>query len=547
MELHGHGVGTRTAIGCAVRMPHPLPEPADSAFTGDVAAEQQRAAEAFDAVRAELAERSAAAEGSLRDVLEAQSMMASDPSISKLVNDAVAGGKTAERAVFESFAQYAELLKSMGGYMAERATDLGDVSQRIRARIAGVPAPEVPVRDEPFILVAVDLAPADTSKLDLDRVLAFVTRDGSPKAHTGIIAAEKGLPAVVAVAGADDIEEGAMLVVDAAAGIVIVDPSEAQIADAQAAIERQRAIASAPAEPGVLADGTAVQILANVGKPADAARAVELGAEGVGLFRTEFLFLDRDVAPSYEQQLADYVEMMTPFAGKKVVARVLDAGADKPLPFLNDAIEANPALGMRGIRILKVREQLLRDQLTALRDAAAQTGAKLWVMAPMISEASESVYFTELAREIGVEVAGSMIEVPSAALLCEQVLESSDFVSVGTNDLTQYTLAADRVLGTVASFQDPWHPSVLRLLKLIGDAGEATGKPVGVCGEAAADPQLAIVLVGLGVRSLSMAPPAFAEVRVALKSVTLEQARAAAKRALAAHHGAEARELAFPA
>lgn len=541
MKLQGFGVGSRVAIGPAVRMPAPLPEPEDAAFRGDVATEQERAAASMAVVQADLAARAEKADGSLKEVLDAQSMMAADPSIAQMVNDAIESGKTAERGVFESFASYAATLKALGGYMAERVTDLNDISQRIRAHLSGVPVPEVPRRDEPFILVAIDLAPADTSRLDLDKVLAFVTRDGSPKAHTGIIAAEKGLPAVVAVAGADDIVEGQQLIVDAGQHLVIVDPTEQDIVVARAEQQRQAEIEAAPLSPGVLADGTPVALLANVGKPADAQVALDHGAEGVGLFRTEFLFLDRDEAPSKEQQVADYTALLAPFAGKKVVARVLDAGADKPLPFLNDAAEANPALGMRGIRILREKEHLLREQLEALRDAQAATGAELWVMAPMVADAADSEYFTGLAREVGLPVAGSMVEVPSAAVVAEQVLASSDFVSIGTNDLTQYALAADRVLGSVASYQDPWHPAVLRLISMIGVAGQQTGKPVGVCGEAAADPRLAVVLVGLGVMSLSMAPPALAGVRAMLKEYTLEQAREIAARVLQASSAAGAR------
>jgi phosphotransferase system enzyme I (PtsI) len=543
MELHGFGVGTRIAIGNAVRMPDPLPIPDDVPLKGDVAAEQERAKAAIKLTQAQIAARAEEAEGALKEVLDAQSMMAADPSIEQLVSDAIAGGKTADRAVYESFQQFAETLKAMGGYMAERATDLGDVSQRIRAQLAGVPAPEVPQRDEPFILVAVDLAPADTGKLDLDKVQAFVTRDGSPKAHTGIIAAEKGLPAVVAAAGADDIPEGALLVVDAGTGQVIVGPTKFQLDEARAKQREQDEIAAAPIAPGALADGDPVQLLANVGKPADSQPAVDLGAEGVGLFRTEFLFLDRTTPPTKDEQVEVYTSLMRPFAGKKVVARVLDAGADKPLSFLNDAAEANPALGMRGIRILRERENLLRDQLAALAEAGEQSGADLWVMAPMVADAADSEYFTAVGREYGLRVVGSMIEVPSAALLAEQVLRTSDFVSIGTNDLTQYTLAADRVLGTVANFQDPWHPAVLRLIAETGRAGVATGKPVGVCGEAAADPRLAVVLVGLGVKSLSMAPPALAGVRYILQKYTREQARQAAARVLEAASADEARDL----
>jgi phosphotransferase system enzyme I (PtsI) len=227
-----------------------------------------------------------------------------------------------------------------------------------------------------------------------------------------------------------------------------------------------------------------------------------------------------------------------------VVARVLDAGADKPLSFLNAAHEENPALGLRGIRALRASEHILRDQLTALANAQAATEARLYVMAPMIADAEETEYFVSLGRELGLRIVGAMAEVPSIAVLADQVLEIADFVSIGTNDLTQYTLAADRQLGSVAAMQDPWHPAVLRLIKMLGDAGARAGKGVGVCGEAAADPALAVVLVGLGATSLSMSASAIADVRAELLTVTLDEARARADRALGARSAAEARSLA---
>ncbi|MFA4841552.1 MAG: putative PEP-binding protein, partial [Agrococcus sp.] len=285
----------------------------------------------------------------------------------------------------------------------------------------------------------------------------------------------------------------------------------------------------------------------NVGSPKDAAKAVELGAEGVGLFRTEFLFLDSDTAPTVEQQTASYTELLAAFPGKRVVARVLDAGADKPLSFLGAAHEENPALGLRGIRALRASEHILRDQLTALANAQAATEAQLYVMAPMIADAEETEYFVSLGRELGLRIVGAMAEVPSIAVLADQVLEIADFVSIGTNDLTQYTLAADRQLGSVAALQDPWHPAVLRLIKMLGDAGARAGKGVGVCGEAAADPALAVVLVGLGATSLSMSASALADVRAELLTVTLDEAKARAERVLTAKSPAEARELAAPA
>jgi phosphotransferase system enzyme I (PtsI) len=223
---------------------------------------------------------------------------------------------------------------------------------------------------------------------------------------------------------------------------------------------------------------------------------------------------------------------------------MLDAGADKPLAFLNDAHEENPALGLRGLRALRASEDILREQLTALAEADAATDADLWVMAPMVATVEETRYFTDLAREYGLKTAGVMVEVPAAALLADRVLAHADFASIGTNDLTQYTMAADRMLGSVAGFQDPWHPAVLRLVREVGAAGAALGKPVGICGEAAADPLLAVVLVGLGATSLSMAPAALADVRQTLLGRTLGEAKQLAEAALAADDAASARAAA---
>jgi len=547
MDLHGVGVGRGVAVGPILRMPDPLPEPKDAKHGGDAAAEFAAVESSLAAVAADLTAKGEKAGGAAKEVLEAAAMMAQDPTLVDDVKARIEAGTTGERAVFDAFAAFQEILIGMGGYMAERATDLGDVAQRIIASLRGVPAPGVPSSDEPFILVAPDLAPADTALLDLSKVLGLITRDGGPTSHTAILARSKSIPAIVGVTGALDLVDGTVIIADAASGAIAVDPSADAIADARARIEERAAAASAPITDGALSDGTKVPLLANLGSPKEAAAAVELGAEGVGLFRTEFLFLDSSTAPTVEDQTTQYTELLSHFAGKKVVVRALDAGADKPLSFLNDAHEENPALGLRGLRALRASEQILRDQLTALVNAQNATEADLWVMAPMVSDADETEYFVSLGKELGLKTVGVMAEVPSLAVLADQVAEVSDFVSIGTNDLTQYTLAADRMLGSVASYQDPWHPSVLRLVKLLGDAGKAAGKPVGICGEAAADPQLAVVLVGLGATTLSMTPAALADVRAELAGVTIEDARRKATAALAARTASAARTAAAEA
>jgi phosphotransferase system enzyme I (PtsI) len=539
--LQGVGIGRGLGIGPVIRMPDPLPEPSDTPSALDADAEKVRAAGALAATAVDIRLRGERAGGSARDVLDAQAFMAEDPTLKEDVNARIDTGRTAERAVFEAFAAFRDLLTSMGGYMGERATDLDDVSQRVVAHLQGVAAPGVPDPDHPFVLVARDLAPADTALLDLDKVLALITSDGGPTSHTAILAREKSIIAVVGAQGALSLEDGETVIVDASTGVVTVNPSESERSAAEATLASRASAPVVPVGPGALADGTKVPLLANLGAVDKLAAAVEKGAEGVGLFRTEFLFLDSDNAPTVAQQQADYQTLFEAFPGKKVVVRALDAGADKPLSFLNDEPEENPALGLRGLRALRAHESILRDQLTAIANAAAATTAEVWVMAPMVSTVEETRYFVGLAKELGLSTAGVMVEVPAAALLADRILADADFASIGTNDLTQYTLAADRLLGSVASFQDPWHPAVLRLVGEVGRAGATLGKPVGICGEAAADPMLAVVLVGLGATSLSMSPAALADVRAELSRFTKDQAIEFAELALSANSAVEAR------
>ncbi len=543
-ELRGVGIGLGVAQGPVARMAEPLPAPEDVTSSLSQEEELTRVREAVAAVARELEERGAQAGGAARDVLEAQAMMAEDPSLDQEVATRVAAGKTGEFAVFDAFATFRDTLAAMGGYLGERAADLDDVAQRVIARLRGLPAPGVPDPGHPFVLVAKDLAPADTALLDLEKVLALVTTEGGPTSHTAILAREKSIVAVVGVAEAVGLSDGEQVIVDAAKGVVTTEPTADELSQAQNRADARKNAAAAPITPGALADGTAVPLLANLGKPGGAAEAVELGAEGVGLFRTEFLFLSSAQAPTVEEQTKAYTELLEAFPGKKVVVRALDAGADKPLAFLNDAHEENPALGLRGLRALRASEDILKEQLTALAQADAATDADLWVMAPMVSTVEETEYFVTLARDFGIKTAGVMVEVPSSAIMADKVLAHADFASIGTNDLTQYTLAADRLLGSVAAFQDPWHPAVLSLVKATADGGKTNGKPVGICGEAAADPLLAVVLVGLGAATLSMAPTALADVRATLLQYTRDDAERIAAAALAASDAASARTAA---
>lgn len=540
MVIKGVGIGRGVAVGPVIRMAAALPEPSDAPRADSVSAESEieRVTKSLALVNADLNRRAEEAangdEGAKQaaPILQAIAMFASDPALAQSINTLIEQGKTAERAVLEGFGAVEEMFKAIGGYQGERAADLHDVGQRVIADLMGVPAPGVPVSDTPFVLVAEDLSPADTAGLDLDKTLAIVTSQGGPTSHTAILARARGIVAVVSAAGADDLKNGETVIVNAAESTITTEPSDERVAAAEAAKAKAAKAKELRGKPGATKDGYHIPLLANVGKPSDGKTALEYGAEGVGLFRSEFLFIGNAEPPSVEEQTKAYAELLAQFPGKKVVIRMLDAGADKPLPFLTPEDEPNPALGLRGLRTLRTHMNVLEGQLKALAAADAQTDADLWVMAPMVADAHEAAYFVKLGKSFGLKKVGVMAEVPSIALMADQVAKVADFVSIGTNDLTQYTLAADRTLGSVANYQTAWHPAVLRAIKLIADAGNANGMPVGVCGEAAADPDLAVVLTGIGVNSLSMTPVALDDVRAELAGVTLEEAQEKAAKAL---------------
>lgn len=542
MVITGVGIGRSMASGEVLCMAPALREPEDVARSEAISIEDAKTSvqNALNAVNKDLNQRAEAAlkatdEGTKKaaPIMQALAQMASDPALISAIEAGISAGKTAERATWEGFAQFEDMLRNLGGYMAERAGDLHDVGQRVIASLLGVEAPGVPESDSPFVLVAKDLSPADTASLDLSKVQAIVTIDGGPTSHTAILARARGIVAVVGAHDASQLKNHQMVVVDAANNQVISDPSEEEIERVKKSRERLSRARELRGLLGGTEDGHMIPLLANVGKPSDAQIAHEYGAEGVGLFRTEFLFIGNEKPPSVEEQTEAYTKLLSQFEGKKVVIRLLDAGADKPLPFLTPEDEPNPALGLRGLRTLRQHMDVLDGQLEALARADAATNADLWVMAPMVADEHEAAYFVKLGKSKGLKKVGVMAEVPSIALVADEVAQVADFVSIGTNDLTQYTLAADRTLGSVSNYQTAWHPAVLRAIKMIADAGNAHGMPVGVCGEAAADPDLAIVLVGLGVNSLSMTPVALDEVRAELMQTTFAQAQAQAREALA--------------
>lgn len=535
-ELHGTPVVPGVAYAPALVVHTEVPQEAIAAFQRRELTEQA-ALDAYDgavnAVAGRLSGRADSASGPAAEVLAATAGLARDSGLRGAVGSRLANGDGLIAGVSAAIGQFVTTFEQLGGVMAERTTDLRDIERRVIAELVGVPEPGVPVPEHPVVLIADDLAPADTAALHAEVIAALVTEHGSPIGHTAIIARQLGIPCVVAVSGVMSLAEGTSLLVDGSAGTITAGPDRDVAARKVDEADRRRRALAEWTGPGQTSDGHRVRLLANVQDGETARVAAEAEVEGVGLFRTELCFLDRSEEPSVGEQAAIYAEVLRAFGPlRRVLIRTLDAGSDKPIGYATRPHEPNPALGVRGIRLSSDNPGLLYRQLEAIAVAAAETETAPQVMAPMVATVAEARTFAEKVRELGLE-AGAMIEIPSAALLARQLLDELDFVSIGTNDLTQYTMAADRMAGDLAELTDPWQPAVLALVAATAEAGTRVGKPVGVCGEAATDPRLAAVLVGMGITSLSMAPVAVPAVGVELAALTLSQCEQSAVAALA--------------
>jgi multiphosphoryl transfer protein len=441
-------------------------------------------------------------------------------------------------------------------YLQARADDLTGVARQVVAAITGAAA--TGTLSASGIVVAADLTPADTASLDRELALGIATAAGSPTSHSAILARSLGIPAAVGLGeGLLSVPEGTELLLDGDAGTVHVEP-DAELAGEykRRSAERERAAQSAraaAAEPAVTLDGRRIEVVANIGSPDDVPAAIENGAEGVGLLRTEFLFLERDSMPSEDEQVAVYTSIARGLQGRPLILRTLDVGADKPLPYLPQRPEANPFLGVRGIRLALEQPELLETQLRAVLRTAAEYPLK--VMFPMVATLEEYRQAKAMLADVraGLERAGAptpeeldvgvMIEVPAAALAAEQFAPEVDFFSLGTNDLTQYTMAAERGNASVAGLADGLHPSVLRLIGTLAEAANGHGKWAGVCGELASDPVAVPVLIGLGIAELSANAPAIPAVKQAVRAIDSEAARDLAEHAVELSSAAEVRKL----
>ncbi|OEC33636.1 phosphocarrier protein FPr [Pseudomonas cuatrocienegasensis] len=490
-------------------------------------------------------------EASVRDIFVTHQAMLRDPALREDVDARLAQDLSAEaawNAEIEAAAQQQEALHD--ALLAERAADLRDIGRRVLARLCGVEAPREP--DEPYILVMDEVAPSDVASLNRQRVAGILTARGGATAHSAIIARALGIPAVVGAGeGVLALAQGTPLLLDGERGLVRVAPDAQVLEQAQREREanqlrRERAHAER-LQPAVTRDGHAVEVVANIGASGETAEAVDLGAEGIGLLRTELVFMDHPQAPDQATQEAEYRRVLDALDGRPLVVRTLDVGGDKPLPYWPMPAEENPFLGVRGIRLSLQAPQLLETQLRAL--FASADGRALRIMFPMVGQVEEWRAARDMALRLRKEIPvadlqlGIMIEVPSAALLAPVLAREVDFFSVGTNDLTQYTLAIDRGHPTLSAQADGLHPSVLRLIGMTVDAAHAHGKWVGVCGELAGDMLAVPLLVGLGVDELSVSARSIALVKARVRELDLKHSQALARDALLLDSAAAVRAL----
>jgi phosphoenolpyruvate-protein phosphotransferase len=550
-RLHGIAAAPGQAYAPAWRWAEAETYAAGVDLTGEAGINRLQAAikevkAALAAKATRLAANGAAAEAG---ILEAQALMLDDPALVDGASLLIRNGGHADTAVAETLAPFAEmLLASADPVFQARAADVEDVVEQLRRALHGL-SDMPPPPEKPSVVVARDLAPSQTAGLDRTLVVGFATEQGTATAHTAILARALGLPAVVGIAGlVDAVENGQPLLLDGDRGTLTIDPP----ADEVATVATPGPL-TADAEPAMTRDGRRVEVGCNAANLDDARRAAAAGADGIGLLRSEFLFLGREQLPDEEEQVAMLEQVVAAMGDRPIILRTLDVGADKPLPALPQPAEANPALGVRGLRLqLLRRPDLLLDQMRAALRVAAKHPLRL--MLPMVSTVDEvrqaKQLFEQAIREVGRDSVGGprmplgiMVEVPAAAVGADQLAQEVDFFSLGTNDLTQYLFAADRTNPEVAALADSLHPALLRMIDQVVSAAHRHGRWVGVCGEMASDPWAVPLLVGLGVNELSVHPPLVARIKAAVRKLESRECADVARVALTLDNGQAVRRL----
>ena len=514
--LKGLGVGLVSAVGdvLIVKQSKPLPEWTRSTKSKDEEISELKSA--IDFVSKNLDELGQKAGGTSAEIFEALKALIEDEELMEVATANINVGWGAAAAIGKAVDEFAELL---GGdpTFDERVADFQDLSKRVQARIAGIEmALSIPEKGR-IVLVGEDFSPADTAQFT-DAVVGVITLKGGPTSHTAIICRSKSIAAVVSCPEAASLETGDRVLVDPVGDRVLVSDDESLATKSLEFV----AINSEPLVP----------VRANIGTLEDAKAARETRANGVGLFRTELLYLSAKTQPTLEQQVASYTEILKAAPEGPIVVRTIDAGSDKPVPFLNMPEEENPSLGVRGYRLIVDHRDFIESQLKALESARVASGREVWVMAPMIATAEEAKAFADLARSIGGYKVGIMVETPSIALIVDQLQGVLDFVSVGTNDLSQYLFAADRMNPSLGALLNHWQPALIKSLARIASGAKAAGISSGVCGESASDPAFAVVLAGLGMDSVSVSKSQVTAVHNALSSLSLADAKEVANAVL---------------
>lgn len=495
--LVGAGVGTGISIAPAFKYSSTKYVPWESDKAGSTRGLIAIKA-AIAQVEQDLDQSIRAADPEAASILEALKLTLSDPSLVSGIKERLADGANSQRAVAGAFSGAAKALSSLGEYFAARAADVEELGNKVIKVLSG--EEEVQFPKTPFVLVADSLGPIEMNRLVGSAVVGLITSTGSATSHTAILARAADLPTVVSVLGSDFIHEGDLLIVDSSSGQVLVNPDEQEQRQYNQAFTKS--IQKIEVTEGLLD----VDLYANLGSSSEAESALAFGAQGVGLFRTELLFLGAKQAPSLESQILEYSRLLSSFHNKRVIVRVLDLDTDKPLPFLKLAESGKYA--NRGFQALLSNIGVLETQLQALAESAKRfPSTELWVMAPMVTSPKQAKQFVELAKSYGLKTAGVMIEVPEVCQEepLQEILDAVDFVSIGTNDLTQYTLNLDRIQSAIA-LSDVRKPEVLSLIERVIAKARSSKKPVGICGEAASDPISAKLFIDFGVTSLSLSP-----------------------------------------
>lgn len=546
-KVTGTGVTPRKASGEAF---YYNPEEASFQEESDktVEEEKERFEDAVDEAESQLekeaektAEEASEEEG---DIFQAQIQFLKDPNIKSNVTEEIEEGLTAEKAVEEGFKEPIQKLESQEGRIGERADDLRDIRDRLIGILSGEEESKLTEIDENTVVIAENLKPSDTSAMDRSKVEAIVTEKGSKTSHVAILSKSMRIPAVVGTGSLDEIEDGDTVLVDGTEGEVILEPSEEQLESIPHNHDEEVINRSVSTE-----DGKDVEVSANVANPEEVKKAVENGADGIGLYRTEFMFLERKEPPTEEEHYENYVQALDSFPEDRVIVRTMDIGGDKPVPYLDLDESDNPFLGKRGIRLaFDEGEELFEDQIKALlRAATSENGDNLAVMFPMISSLGEFEQVLEKVERLKEELDeegkdfsepefGLMIETPSAVQIAGELAEKADFLSIGTNDLTQYTMAASRTDNSVSDLQKPLYPSVLRSIKQTIDKAHEKDTWIGMCGEMAGNPRLTEALATLGLDEFSMSSPVVPRIKNEVENVSVESSESKVEKLINSGH-----------